>query len=123
MQGTIRKQDVEDFKHQLAEGGAYIIEKFNVIQSKKRFIAVNRSYMIQISKWTSITPLEENTDSLPLYSFNFSSFSEVELKRNSDNILTGNNCLTLNLYNYALHTKIYNTVPYESSKSDLGIYI
>nr|CAD1829071.1 unnamed protein product [Ananas comosus var. bracteatus] len=88
LQATIRKKDVEELKSRLAEGNVYLIEKFNVIPSKKKFIVVERLYMIQINKWTSLTLVEENVDQIPLYSFKFLSFPHVENQRYNDTVLT-----------------------------------
>ncbi|XP_020113189.1 uncharacterized protein LOC109727463 [Ananas comosus] len=88
LQGTIRKKDTEEFKSRLAEGKIYLIEKFSVIPSKKKFVTVERPYMVQINRWTFVTLVEEEMDIMPLYSFNFSNFQQVENQRYNDTVLT-----------------------------------
>lgn len=90
MQATIRKQDAEEVRSQLTEGNIYQIEKLNVIPSKKKFVVVDRLYMIQTNKWTKLTQINEDISTLPLYSFNFLSFSQAENHRYNDTALTGN---------------------------------
>ncbi|XP_020103317.1 uncharacterized protein LOC109720538 isoform X3 [Ananas comosus] len=88
MQATIRKQDVEAFKCQITEGSIYLIEKFSIIPNRKKFVAVDRHYMIQINKSTQVTKVQEDSEAIPLYSFNFSTFFEIEKKRYNDAVLT-----------------------------------
>ncbi len=89
LQATIRKQDADEIRSRITEGSIYIIEKFNVVPNKKKYAAVDRRYMVQINKWTSLTLLEEGNEQLPLYSFNFIKFSDLQKERYNDTVLTG----------------------------------
>ncbi|XP_020093386.1 uncharacterized protein LOC109713637 [Ananas comosus] len=88
MQATIRKQDAEDLKCRITEGKVYVIEKFSVIPTRKKFVAVDRYYMIQLSKSTQFTEVEDDSEGIPLHSFNFSTFYEINKKQHNDSILT-----------------------------------
>lgn len=89
MQATIRKEDADELKCRITEGKVYLIEKFNVIPSRKKFVAVDRYYMIQLSKSTQLAEVEDNLEGIPLHSFYFSTFYEIDKKRYNDAILTG----------------------------------
>nr|CAD1840537.1 unnamed protein product [Ananas comosus var. bracteatus] len=65
MQAIIRKQDAEELEHQITEGKGYLIEKFSVIPNRKKFVAVDRDYMIQLTKSTQLSKVEDNSEGIP----------------------------------------------------------
>lgn len=90
MQATIRKHDIQQFKPKITEGIVYFIEKFNVIPSRDKYKVVDRKYMIQINKWTTIAETTYNVETIPYYCFEFCDFDCIKGKRNNDNCLIGN---------------------------------
>ena len=89
MQVRVEPGDIEQFEDLLVEGKINALSDFNVDVQRDYYMSCSNEWTMYIRRQTVVTEIEGDTDSIPLYSFEFTNLKDLRSRCDDVSILTG----------------------------------
>ena len=88
MQARVLPDDIEQFEDQLVEGSVYASSNFTVEETRESYMTCNNELTMYFGRQTAVNEIED-TDLIPLYSFEFIDFKDLRSRCDDVSVLTG----------------------------------
>jgi hypothetical protein len=88
MQARVLPDDIDQFEDQLVEGGVYALSNFTIEDTRESYMTCSNELTMYFGGQTVVNEIED-TDLIPLYSFEFINFKDLRSRCDDVSILTG----------------------------------